>query len=90
MSELVMMELTPPEDSDLAIDFRAIYTPFLSEAIGVGVTQSVRGVSLLCVTQLCVLFYGAARVVELLQPEGGIQTFAHKEMTVCYVKSGIT
>lgn len=84
-----MMELTPPEDSDLAIDFRAIYTPFLSEAIGVVVTQSVRGVSLLCVTQLCVLSYGGARVVELLQPEGG-QTFAHKEMTVCYVRSGIT
>ena len=44
--ELVMMELTPPEDSDLAIDLQAIYTPFLSEAIGVGVTQSARGVSL--------------------------------------------
>ncbi len=46
VSELVMMELTPPEDSDLAIDLQAIYTPFLSEAIGMGVTQSARGVSL--------------------------------------------
>lgn len=41
-----MMELTPPEDSDLAIDLRAIYTSFLSEAIVVGVTQSARGASL--------------------------------------------
>lgn len=32
-------------DSDLAIDLQAIYTPFLSEAIGAGVTQSARGVS---------------------------------------------
>lgn len=39
-----MMELAPPEVSDLAIDFWAIYTPFLSEAIGASVTQSARGV----------------------------------------------
>lgn len=45
VSDLVMMELTSPEDSDLAIDLQAIYTPFLSEAIGAGVTQSARGVS---------------------------------------------
>lgn len=41
------MELTPPEDDDLAIDFWAIYTPPLSEAIGTSVTQSARGVSVL-------------------------------------------
>lgn len=41
------MELTPPEDNDLAIDFWAIYTPPLSEAIGTSVTQSARGVSVL-------------------------------------------
>lgn len=44
VSELVMMELTPPEDSDLAIDLWAIYTPFLSEAISTSATQSARGV----------------------------------------------
>lgn len=42
-----MMELTPPEVSDLAIDLWAIYTLFLSEAIGASVTQSARGVSVL-------------------------------------------
>lgn len=47
VSELVMMELTPPEVSDLAIDLWAIYTLFLSEAIGASVTQSARGVSVL-------------------------------------------
>lgn len=39
LSELLMMELTPPEVSDLAIDLWAIYTPFLSEPIGAIVTQ---------------------------------------------------
>lgn len=54
MSELVLTELTPPEDNDLAIDLRAIYTPPLSEAIGASVTQSARGVSVLLVcTVLC-------------------------------------
>lgn len=53
-SELVLMELTPPEDNDLAIDLGAIYTPPLSEAIGTSVTQSARGVSVLLVcTVLC-------------------------------------
>ncbi len=47
VSKMGMMELTLPEDSDLAIDLQAIYTPFLSEDIGVGVTQSARGASLL-------------------------------------------
>lgn len=65
-SELFMLELTPLEDSYFAIDLWTINTPFLSETIGVDVTQSVRGVSLLCLLQLCVLSYGGARVVELL------------------------
>lgn len=49
VSELVLMALTPPEDNDLAIDLRAIYTPLLSEGIGASVTQSARGESVLLV-----------------------------------------
>ncbi len=57
-----MMELTTPEDSDLAIDLRAIYTPFLSEAIRAGVTQSARGARVL---YECVLSYDGTGVAEL-------------------------
>lgn len=45
LSKFVMMELTPPENSDLAIDLQAIYTPLLSEAIDGNARQPARGMS---------------------------------------------
>lgn len=55
LSELIMIELTCLQDSDLAIALWAIYTPFLSGAIDAGVTQSAKGVgvSYKCVLSLC-------------------------------------
>lgn len=34
--------MSPPEDGNLAIDLGATYTDFLSETIGLGVTQAAR------------------------------------------------
>lgn len=34
------MQMSPPEDSNLTIDLGATYTDFLSESIGLGLTQA--------------------------------------------------
>ena len=45
VTKFVMMELTPPENSDLEIDLQTTYTPLLSEAIDGNATQPARGMS---------------------------------------------
>lgn len=49
----VMMQMSHPEDSNLAIDLGATYTDFLSEPIALGVTQAVRLWVFVCNTCLC-------------------------------------
>lgn len=66
----------PPEDSDLPIDLQAIYTPFLSEDIGVGVIQISKGCEF--VIRVCVvLVRGEGHGCRVLKPEGGTQTYPH-------------
>ena len=91
-----MMEQTPPDDSDLAIDLQAIYTLLLSEAIGVNVTQSAGGANVL---KENVLSYRGIRVVVLcitamecysLKGLCKIHIYTHTQMNICCVRPGIT